>query len=232
MKTERSNNAARLHAPSPVPGNEVAALNGPFHAESYGHGEVIYRPGDAADRIYLVKSGRVRLLRQGKGGSRAVLGILREGDLFGELLRPEEAVMEELAVAAGETLVWSIGSHDFRGLLDSRPGLALDIIRGLNERMRRMRSRLLGLTFKEVPARLAELLLVLAETHGDPCPHGGELDLKVVTQQDLADLLGASRSFVSTQINEMKRDGLLGNVGRTLCLRDQKALRKLASKER
>jgi CRP/FNR family transcriptional regulator, cyclic AMP receptor protein len=48
----------------------------------------------------------------------------------------------------------------------------------------------------------------------------------------LADLVGASRSFVSTLINEMKRDGVLGNVGRTLCIRDQKALRRGASEEK
>ena len=60
-----------------------------------------------------------------------------------------------------------------------------------------------------------------------PFAHGGETDLRGITQQDLADLVGASRSFVSTLINEMKREGVLGNVGRILCVRDQKALRKI-----
>lgn len=226
MKTGKSN-AARLH-PQP---SEVASFSDPFHAENYANGATIYRAGDAADRVYLVKSGRVRLLRQGRGNRRLLLAVLRKGDLFGELLRPEELVMEEMAVASGATQVWSIGSDDFHGLLGSRPGLAIDVVRAMNERLRQMRRRLLGLTFKEVPARLAELLLMLGEAHGERCPHGGEVNLKVVTQQDLADLLGASRSFVSTLINDLKRDNLLGNVGRTLCLRDQRALKKLASKE-
>jgi CRP-like cAMP-binding protein len=192
----------------------------------------IYNVGDPADRVYLVKSGRVRLMRVGPTGRRELLTLLREGDLFGELLCPDGAVMEDMAVAAGQTQVWSIGSREFRTLLENRPGLALDIVRALNDRVRRMRRRLLGLTFKEVPARLAELLLLFGELHGEPCRHGGEIDLKVLTQQDLADLLGASRSFVSTLINDMKRNGLLGNVGRTLCLRDQKGLAKIAAQER
>ena len=228
MRVQKSQQAHRLN---PL-GNEVAALNSYFRAESFAHGAVIYRPGDAADRIYLVKSGRVRLARQGKGSVRSVLAILRGGDLFGELLRPEGAVMEEVAVASGETLVWSISGEDFRGLLESKPAVALDIINALNERMRQLRRRLLGLTFKEVPSRLAELLLMLGEVHGEKCPHGGEIDLRAITQQDLADLVGASRSFVSTLINEMKRDGQLANVGRTLCIKDQRSLRKLASKEK
>ncbi len=101
-----------------------------------------------------------------------------------------------------------------------------------NERVSQLRRRLLGVTFKEVPARLAETLLQLGENLGERCPHGGEIDLRGVTQQDLADLVGASRSFVSTLINEMKRDGVLGNVGRILCVRDQKALRKIATTEK
>src|SRR5690606_8194536 len=123
-------------------------------------------------------------------------------------------------------------NHSFQQLLESRPHLALDVIRALEERNRAMRRRLLGLTFKEVPARLADTLLVLADTHGDPCPHGGEYDLRGITQQDLADLVGASRSFVSTLINEMKRDGLLGNVGRILCIRDVRGLRERAAFEK
>ncbi len=228
MKVQRTNTASRLQ----TLGSEVSSLNSYFKPESYPSGSAIYRPGDTADRIYLVRSGRVRLMRLGKGSARSVLSILREGDLFGEILRPEGAVMEELALASGDTVVWSISGKDFRSLLESRPTLALDIIHALNERMRQLRRRLLGLTFKEVPSRLAELLLMLGEAHGEKCPHGGEVDLRAITQQDLADLVGASRSFVSTLINEMKRDGHLGNVGRTLCLRDQRALKKLALKEK
>src|SRR5690606_4726792 len=97
---------------------------------------------------------------------------------------------------------------------------------------RAMRNRVLGLTFKEVPARLADTLLVLADSHGERCPHGGEYDLRGITQQDLADLVGASRSFVSTLINEMKRDGLLGNVGRILCIRDVRGVRERAAEEK
>lgn len=220
-------------AASAVPiGAEVVDFRGYFKVEVYPHNSVIYRPGDAADRVYLLKSGRVRLIRQGRNGARSVLAVLAAGDLFGEVLRGDGATMEEMSLASGEAEVWSIENKDFRALLESRPVLGIDIVRAQNERIRAMRRRVLGLTFKEVPARLAETLIALGEAHGERCPHGGEIDLRGITQQDLADLVGASRSFVSTLVNEMKRDGYLGNVGRILCIRDQKALRKIASKEK
>ncbi len=221
-----TNRAVAVATPAPE-----ADFRGYFKVETYPHNSAIYRPGDPADKVYLLKSGRVRLIRVGKGSSRSVLAILRPGDLFGEMLRPEGAAAEELAVSAGEAEVWSIDGRVFQQLLQSRPQLAVDVVRALNDKIRIMRRRLLGLTFKEVPARLAETLVQLSETHGERCPHGGEFDLKGITQQDLADLVGASRSFVSTLINEMKRDGHLGNVGRVLCVKNTKALRKLASKE-
>jgi CRP/FNR family cyclic AMP-dependent transcriptional regulator len=215
-----------------IPGQEVLDFKGYFKVETFPHNSVIYRPGDTADRVFLLKSGRVRLMHLGKNSQRSVVSILRPGDLFGELFRPEGTTIEEMAVAAGEAEVWSIEGRDFRAQLEARPTLALDVIRAYSDRVRALRQRVLGLTFKEVPARLADTLLTLAEAHGERCPHGGEIDLRSITQQDLADLVGASRSFVSTLINEMKRDGVLGNVGRILCIRDQKALRKVASKEK
>lgn len=217
-----------------VAAGEVVPLRNYFRVEQYPSGSVIYRPGDAADRAYLLRSGRVKLLRSGTPQSvhQPLLALLRAGDLFGEVLQGPDAVMGEAAVAQGETEVWSIEGRDLQALVEARPPLALEVIRGLNERGRSLRRRTIGLTFKEVPARLAEEILALADSHGEHCPHGGEVDLRGITQQDLADLVGASRSFVSTLVNEMKRDGLLGSVGRTLCVRNRRALEELAATDR
>jgi len=198
---------------------------------SYPHQAVLYRPGESVQAAFLIQSGRVRLLREGRTGRQAVFAILRPGDLFGDLLRPEGAVADEAAVAAGEVTVHVLESRTLRSQLESDPALALELVRACADQVRTLRARVLGLTFREVPARLAETLLAVAEAHGERCAHDGETDLRGITQQDLADLVGASRSFVSTLVNELKRDGVLGNVGRVLCIRDQKALRRLASAE-
>src|SRR5687767_15707664 len=78
-----------------VPGQEVIDFKGYFKVETYPHNSVIYRPGDTADRVFLLKSGRVRLMRLGKNSQRSVVSILRPGDLFGELFRPEGTTIEE-----------------------------------------------------------------------------------------------------------------------------------------
>jgi hypothetical protein len=147
---------------------------------------------------------------------------LRPGDFFGDALRVGEFAAEETAIAVGRCEVWSIEGRDFRALIEGRPGLAIDVIRALGTRVREMGRRVRGLTRKDVPARLAETLLSLWQQVGEV--ENGEQCLHGITQQDLADLVGASRSFVSTLINEMKRDGLLESRGRIMVLRNEEGL--------
>src|SRR5829696_8324826 len=66
-----------------VPGQEVLDFKGYFKVETFPHNSVIYRPGDTTDRVFLLKNGRVRLMRLGKNSQRSVVSILRPGDLFG-----------------------------------------------------------------------------------------------------------------------------------------------------
>lgn len=229
--------ASAFRTTEPTRVSELSGAKGFFRVERHANGDVLYRTGEPADRAYIVRSGRVRLVRASEQTvyedmHQPLLAILKVGDLFGEVLRPAGAEMEETAIAHGPVEVWSIDGRELATLVEARPPLALEIIKGLGERNRALRQRTAGLTFKEVPARLAEQILMLVESHGERCLHGGEADLRGVTQQDLADLVGASRSFVSTLINEMKRDGMLGSVGRTLCVRDARAIEQLASAER
>ena len=215
-----------LIAPS-LPAADVVDFQGYFKVEVISPGEVLYRPGAATDKVYLLRSGRVRLLDVGRGRTRSVHAILKPGDLFGEVLRAEGTVLEEIAEASGRCEVWSIESRDFRALLEARPALAVDVVRALGGRVRALQQRVLGLTRKGVPARLAETLISLA---GPADGAGRDRALQGITQQDLADLLGASRSFVSTLINKMKRDGSLASHGRVLVLADEAALAKAAAK--
>ena len=203
---------------------------GQWRVERHPSGAVLYQPTDEVHGLYLVKQGRVRLLRQTHSGARALVSLVGPGETFGEATVGAGAI-GEMAIANTDVEVWSLEATHLAAFCALDATGPLDLIAGMNARMRQMRRRLVGFTAKEVPARLSDTLLALGERHGEPCTHGGEVDLRQITQQDLADLVGASRSFVSTLINEMKRDGSLGSVGRVLCLRDLKALRKAALRE-
>jgi CRP-like cAMP-binding protein len=229
MPRQISSSGMFVTASRPANGRpEVLDFGGLFRLDTYANNAVIHRPGDPADRAFLVKSGRVRLMREGPEAARSVTSILRPGELFGDPFRPEGSTCEDLAIASGQTEVWCLEARDLRTQLQAMPATAAHLLKAYADRTRQLSLRVMGLTFKDVPARLAEMILMMAESHGERCPHGGEVDIRGITQQDFADLVGASRSFVSTLINEMKRDGLLGNVGRVLCVRDQRALKRVS----
>ncbi len=196
----------------------------------HASGAVVYEAHDEVRHVYLVKKGRVRLVRPTVGGGRALVALIGAGETFG--YRPDMAgQVGETAVASGNAEVWSILALQLPAFCEQDSAAAVAIIAGLNARVAQLRRRVLGFTAREVPSRLCDTLLGLADSHGEPCPHGGAVDLRSVTQQDLADLVGASRSFVSTLINQMKREGSLGSAGRVLCLRDLEALREAARRE-
>jgi CRP/FNR family cyclic AMP-dependent transcriptional regulator len=206
-------------------------FGGALRLECHADKALLYAPGDDTDRVFVVKSGCVRLLRAGPGGTHSLISILFAGDLFGSMFELA-GEPEERAVAAGPTEVWSLSGSDLRVQLQVRPGLSMQLLQASARRIHSLQWRLSGFAFKEVPARLAGLISAIADANGEPCPHGGELHLRGVTQQDLADLAGASRSFTSTLINQMKRDGILRSVGRVLCVHDRSALRRIADPPR
>src|SRR5262249_22180051 len=109
--------AASKVAPSP----EVLDFKGYFKVETFPHNSIIYRPGDTSDRVYLLKAGRVRLMRIGKSGVRSVVSILRPGDLFGELFRPDATTIEELAGGPGGAEAQGDERSDLRGPLQGGP---------------------------------------------------------------------------------------------------------------
>lgn len=204
-----------------------------FEIQGFEHGGTVYKLGEKLDKVFLLKAGRVRLTRPKRGGGNILVAILKPGDVFGELFKGEDIPMLETANVDPGSEIWGIAGPDFRKQLELRPELALDVMKAYSERIRSQKQSLWGHTTKDAIARLAEVLLHLAETAGGPCEHGGGREVRGVIQQEIADLTGATRALVSTFINEMKRDGVLGNANRTtLCILDMEALRWLAKREK
>ena len=209
--------ARNLTAAPSLPISDVIDFRGYFRVETFATGQSIYRQGESLEKLYLLRDGRVRLV-DGEGRRCQLHALLRPGEFFGAALRADGALADETAIAVGKCDVWTIEARDFRTLIEGRPALAIDVIRTLEARVRTLGRRVQALTRKDVPALLAETLVVLWNQVGEH--EGSERRLHGITQQDLADLVGASRSFVSTLVNEMKRDGLLESRGRMLVLKD------------
>jgi CRP/FNR family cyclic AMP-dependent transcriptional regulator len=207
---------------------EALDLRGLFQLKAFSNGAVITPARGLADHSFLVRTGRVRITRAAGGRSRSLVSILHAGELFGDPLKPDPGPLDQVAVAAGEAEVWLLNTRDLRGQIRTRPDVAEFLLDCYAERTQKLRRQMRLLASKDVAARLAETVLAMAGAHGERCSHGYDLEVQGVTQQDLADLVAASRSLVSTRLAEMKRRGVLEQHGRALCVRDLAELQRIS----
>jgi CRP-like cAMP-binding protein len=125
---------------------------------------------------------------------------------------------EDTAKAKGAALVWRVSLNEFRALLANHPSFSLGYIAMLTKRQRQMQRRLEGFAFKRTEVRLAEAFRELSGGFATRCEHGFGQHLRL-TQQELADLVGASRPVVSTILNRLRDQGVLGYNREYVCVR-------------
>jgi CRP-like cAMP-binding protein len=186
----------------------------------------LYHSGDPADYIYFLVEGQVKIYRKSPSGRRVTMALLRPGEVFGGL--NTYPAYEQEAEALEPSTIYALRTQDFHALLERKPGLALQVMQRLGQRERLLERKIANLVFKDVPTRLAETLLELAENFGQPCPHGFVLDL-VLTQQELADLIGATRQIVNATLKQWQHQGIIMLRRYRICLPDRDVLHRVAA---
>lgn len=188
--------------------------------------EVLYLPGDAGDRIYLLKRGVVKISGLLEDGREVILALLKRGEVFGEEAVLDDARRDHMAEAYEDALLCIINRSDFMEVMRRYPDMAFKVTKLLGLRLRTFRMRVETLLFKGAPARLAQTLLELAGEHGVKDATGILLPLKL-SQTDLANLIGVTRESVNLALADFRRQGLVEMQGRTLRLLDPAALRRM-----
>jgi CRP/FNR family transcriptional regulator len=188
--------------------------------------EVLYLPGDAGDRIYLLKRGVVKISALDEHGREIILALLHKGEVFGEEAALEDAPRDHMAEAYEDALICIITKQDFLDMLHRYPDLAFRVTKLVGFRLKIFRSRVEKLLFKGAPARLAATLLDLARDHGVPDAQGILLPLKL-SQQDLASLIGVTRESVNLALSDFRKEGLVAVEGRTIRLLRPEALQAI-----
>lgn len=188
----------------------------------------LYLPGDPSNNVYLLKQGRVKIANTAPSGKEVTFEILEPGDVFGELEVLEDAPRSTLAEALDDTLICVIPRKDFDRYLAMHPNVTVKLTKLIGLRLKKIQSRVEDLVFRDVPARLAHLLLELSKTDGVTDKRGIRLKAKL-THQEMANLIGCSRETVSTIMGQFRDDGLIQMDGRTITLLKPDALSRLAS---
>jgi CRP/FNR family transcriptional regulator, cyclic AMP receptor protein len=190
-------------------------------------GQTLYLKGDPGDHLYVIQSGEVKLVLSGGDGQESILDMLREGQYFGEMALLDEQPRSADVVAVQRTLLLSLHRDDFRAIIERYPTAAFVIFRALVQRLRRTTDLLEESLFLDLPSRLARVLLRLAREFGRETPSGIRIE-RPMTQQELAELVGATRPRVGEHLQRLRRQKILGGEGREIETLRPDALERIA----
>jgi CRP-like cAMP-binding protein len=185
---------------------EVEELERLITISAVKKGKVFYRPEETGEVLFIVKEGRVQLYRISPEGKKLVIATLGAGTLFGEMPLLGQQLHNTFAEAAEESVICVMSRKDLERLFLSKPMVALRVLDITGRRLRDAEERLKTMAFKGIPARLASLLLMLAE--GDDT-----LEVVGLTHQDLAETVGTYRETATQVLNDLKMQGLI-DIGR------------------
>ncbi|MCA9984332.1 MAG: Crp/Fnr family transcriptional regulator [Anaerolineales bacterium] len=185
-------------------------------------GKIFYMPDDTGQVLFLLKRGRVQLYRISPGGKKLVVATLGPGAIFGEMALVGQQMHRTFAESVDDCLICVMSRADVERLVREKPKVALRFLESMGERIAQMERRLEELAFKSIPARLAGLLLRLADDQGS----GTEVD--GYTHQDLGEMLGTYRETTTQVLNDFKADGLIEIGRKRIRLLDTRGLAAVA----
>jgi CRP/FNR family transcriptional regulator, cyclic AMP receptor protein len=189
---------------------------------SYPKGSVIVFEDDPGDSLFIVRTGRVKVVLVGEDGREVILGVLGVGEHFGELSLIDEQPRSAHVIAMEDTNLLVLRSDDFRRRVEANPQVAWALLQELSRRLRRADGKIHGLALLDVPGRIARLLLDFA-TEG-----GAETIDKPLTHQTIAHMIGASRETVSRTMREFQDNGWITVEHRRISVADRPALKRCA----
>ncbi|WP_017539487.1 MULTISPECIES: Crp/Fnr family transcriptional regulator [Nocardiopsis] len=205
----------------------AAALRASVSEVRLGRGQTLFGEGDEGDRLYVVLSGKVKLTRAAVDGRENLLAVLGPSEMFGELSLFDPRPRTASAVAVTDTVLAGLGHDDLRPFIVSQPHVSLQLLKALAARLRRTNDVMSDLVFTDVPGRVAKQLLELADKFGKE----GEDGLHVhhdLTQEELAQLVGASRETVNKALAEFALRGWLRIEAKAVVLLDVERMRRRA----
>jgi CRP/FNR family transcriptional regulator, cyclic AMP receptor protein len=210
-----------------IGGEPLARLAEKVEMREIRRRQVIYLPGDPGTAVFFVNGGRVKVSKVTRDGKELTLAYRVPGEVFGETCLIDGGPREEMAEAMENALVTVIERPEFERLLQAHANLGFRLTKVLATRRREIESKIENLIFKDVNAKLAELLLRLGAEYGVDDARGTLVQLKI-THQEMANLIGSTRETVSLTLAQFKRRGLIQTDGRKVIIADQEGLRALS----
>jgi CRP/FNR family transcriptional regulator, cyclic AMP receptor protein len=200
---------------SSFPEDQLRMLAGVVTRKSATRSTTVMAGGDATDSLYIVLSGRLKVMMSDAEGKEVILCILGPGEFFGEMGLIDDSPRSASVVAIEACELLCIAKRDFKRCLAENFEMAMAVMRGLVRRLREADRKIGSLALLDVYGRVARLLLDMSET-----VEGEKIVTKRLPKQDIAKMIGASREMVSRVMKDLQMGGYIEVRGSNIVLRD------------
>jgi CRP-like cAMP-binding protein len=187
-------------------------------------GQILFTEGEPSDHLFVVRSGRIRIVARSPRGDELVLSVLAPGEVLGELSVIDQGPRSATAEALGDVELLAVAAADVRALLEREPALLMAAAAELAATVRRLTGSAADLVFLDLPRRLAKLLVSEAAVGAD----GVHRVDPGMSQSGLAARLGVTRQTLNRALSGLTRRGWVEAQGPQFVLRDPDALRRFA----
>jgi CRP/FNR family transcriptional regulator/CRP/FNR family cyclic AMP-dependent transcriptional regulator len=202
--------------------NAIAAI---AQRKRYGSRETVVQQADAGGELFVIVSGHLKVVSAGTDGRDNALNVMGPGEVFGEisLLDGEPRSATVTSLDRCELLI--IRRDPFMRLLESSARMSIELLKVLTKRVRKLTERSEDIAFLRVGGRLAKRVAELADAYGEKLPDGSlRLPFKL-SQQEIGDLVNATRESANKQIKQWEDEGLVAQDSGYLVVRDLQRLK-------
>ncbi len=189
---------------SVLPENQLSLLTNMVARKSFARGTSIITAGGPTDSLYIIISGRLKVMMSDDEGREVILAILGANEFFGEMSLVDDSPRSASVVAIEACELLSLAKRDFNKCLEDNFEMAMTVMRGLVKRLREADQKIGSLALMDVYGRVARLLLEMSEE-----VDGERIVVKKLAKQDIAKMIGASREMVSRVMKDLQSGGYI-----------------------
>jgi CRP/FNR family cyclic AMP-dependent transcriptional regulator len=189
--------------------------------------DILYSPQNGTERLFVLKEGRVQLYEIEEGGDEITLSVVEYGNVFGEMALTGQSLEGLYVRALAPSTVVSLKREDVEDLITKKPEVGLRLVRELAERLRDSERRYADVVGKDVPTRLATMILRLVDSEGVVSSESLRIP-NHYTHEQLASMIGCKRVAVTRAFRKLEEGGAVELDDRRIVVKDIEALKELA----
>lgn len=190
----------------------------------YKKGQTLFVQGNHPFGLYCISSGNIKVTKVGNDGKESIVRIASAGDVLGHRSLFTDQYYTATATALEDTKVCFLDKKFIMKVIQENPSVSMNVIEKLSTDMGAAENKLSSLHQKNVRERLAELLLLLKESHGEEQDDGKTLIKLKLTREEMATMIGTANETLIRFMSEFKEEGLIEQVGKQIFITDEEKL--------